>query len=165
MLSVHSSVEMADALVRRGMSTHSREASLAPFTQTRRPGLHVPCELARMASYMNPNKRPISVTAIAWLFVAVGTVTFLYHSPGLLRPHWDDFAVELTELLALIAGLFMLRRHNWARWLALAWMAFHVALSAFPPFHGLVFHVLILGGIAYLLFRSDATEYFRGEAG
>ena len=75
---------------------------------------------------------------------------------------------RLTEQFGLIAGLFMLRRHNWARWLALAWMAFHVALSAFPPFHGLVFHVLILGGIAYLLFRlfrSDATEYFRGEAG
>ena len=37
----------------------------------------------------------------------------------------------------------MLRRQNWARWLALAWMAFHVILSAFPPFKGLVVHVLI----------------------
>jgi hypothetical protein len=88
-------------------------------------------------------------------------VTFIDHSPGLLRPHWDDFAIEFTELLALIAGLFMLRRQNWARWLALTWMAFHVVLTAFPPFHGLVVHILMFGGIAWLLLRSDAAEYFR----
>ena len=113
---------------------------------------------------MSSSKRPLSVTAIAWLFIAVGTVTFVYHSPGLLHPHTDDFLVEATELLALTAGLFMLRRQNWARWLALAWMAFHVALSAFPPFHGLVIHLLIFGGITYLLLRPDAADYFR-EAG
>ena len=111
---------------------------------------------------MSSSERPLSVTAIAWLFIAVGTVTFIYHSPGLLHPHWDDFAIEFTELLALIAGLFMLRRQNWARWLALAWMAFHVVLSAFPPFQGLVVHVLIFGGITWLLLRSDSAEYFRG---
>lgn len=111
---------------------------------------------------MISSPRPLSVTAIAWLFIAVGTVTFVYHSPGLLHPHADDFLVESTELLALIAGLFMLRRQNWARWLALAWMAFHVVLSAFPPFQGLVVHVLIFGGITWLLLRSDAADYFRG---
>lgn len=111
---------------------------------------------------MSLNSRPLAVTGVAWLFIAVGTATFLYHSPGLLRPHWDDFAIEFTELLALIAGLFMLRQQNWARWLALAWMAFHVVLTAFPPFHGLVVHVLMFGGIAWLLLRSDAAEYFRG---
>ena|SRR5215831_2936032 len=112
------------------------------------------------------SSRPLSVSGVAWLFIEVGTVTFIYHSPGLLRPHWDDFAIEFTELLALIAGLFMLRRQNWVRWLALAWMTFHVVLSAFPPFRGLVVHVLIFGGVAYLLLRSDAARYFRGsEAG
>jgi|SRR5690349_4438737 len=107
------------------------------------------------------NTRPISVTFVAWLFITVGTVTFIYHSRGLLHPHVDDFLIEVTELVALVAGLFMLRRQNWARWLALAWMAFHVVLSAFPPFHGLVVHVLIFGGIAWLLLRSDAAQYFR----
>ena len=57
----------------------------------------------------------------------------------------------------------MLRRQNWARWLALAWMAFHVVISVFPPFKGLVVHVLIFGGITYLLLRSDAAQYFRGK--
>lgn len=107
------------------------------------------------------SKRPLSVTGVAWLFIAVGAVTFVYHAPGLLHPHLDDFLIEVTELVALVAGLFMFRRQNWARWLALAWMAFHVVLSAFPPFHGLAVHVLIFGGIAWLLLRSDAAQYFR----
>jgi hypothetical protein len=110
---------------------------------------------------MNSNTRPISVTGVAWLFIVVGTVTFVYHSPGLLHPHADDFLVEFTELLALVAGLFMLWRQNWARWLALAWMGFHVVLSAFPPFQGLVVHILVFGGITYLLLRPDAADYFR----
>jgi hypothetical protein len=111
------------------------------------------------------NQRPIAVTGIAWLFIAVGTAMFLFHSPGLLHPHWDDFLVEFTELLALLAGIYMLRKKNWARWLALAWMAFHIVLSAFPPFKGLVVHVLIFAGITYLLLQSDAAEYFRGSSG
>lgn len=90
---------------------------------------------------------------------------FFFHSPGLLHPHWDDFFVEPTEVLALLAGVYMLRKKNWARWLALAWMAFHIALSAIPPFQGLVVHVVIFVGIAYLLLRSDAAQYFRGRRG
>jgi hypothetical protein len=91
---------------------------------------------------MSSNQRPISVTCVALLFIAVGAVTLI--------------------LLALAAGVFMLRRKNWARWLALAWMAFHIALSALPPYRGLVVHILIFVGIAYLLLRPDAAEYFRG---
>ena len=118
--------------------------------------------LLKGCAQMSLSSRPLSVTGVAWLFIAVGTVTFIYHFPGLLHPQTDDFLIEFTELLALLAGLFMLRRQNWARWLALAWMAFHVVLSAFPPFQGLVVHVLIFGGIAYLLLRSEAAQYFRG---
>ena len=118
-----------------------------------------------MGRAVSVNQRPIAVTCVAWLFIAVGTAMFLFHSPGLLHPHWDDFLVEFTELLALLAGIYMLRKKNWARWLALAWMAFHIALSAIPPFQGLVVHVLIFTGLAYLLLRSDAAEYFRGTGG
>jgi hypothetical protein len=111
---------------------------------------------------MGAIQRPISVTAVAWLFIAVGIAMSVFHAPELRSPHWDALLIELTELLALIAGIFMLRRQNWARWLGLAWMAFHVALTAVPPFHGLVVHVVIFAGITYLLLRSDATRYFRG---
>jgi hypothetical protein len=105
--------------------------------------------------------RPIAVTGIAWLYIAVGIVGFGYHSPELLHPHWDIFLIEFTELLSLIAGIFMLRRQNWARWLALAWTAFHVILTVFQAFRGFVLHALIFIGIAVILLRSDAAQYFR----
>jgi hypothetical protein len=110
---------------------------------------------------MDSTNRPIAVTGIAWLYIAVGVIGFSYHSPDLLHPHWDIFLIEFTELLSLIAGIFMLRRQNWARWLALAWIAFHVVLSAFDPHHGLLFHIIIFAGIATILLRSDAAQYFR----
>ena len=110
-------------------------------------------------------QRPIAVTGVAWLLIVVGTAMFIFHSPDLRGLSWDVFLIEFVELLAVLAGAFMLRRQNWARWLALAWMALHVALTAFPPFHGLVVHVLMFTGIAYLLLRSDAAEYFRGTGG
>jgi hypothetical protein len=114
---------------------------------------------------MNENKRPLSVTGMAWLFIVVGAVTFVYHFPNLRALHTEDLWIELTELLAFVAGAFMLRGHNWARWLALAWMGFHVAISAFPPFKGLVVHCIIFAGIAWLLLRSDSAQYFRGDGG
>jgi hypothetical protein len=110
---------------------------------------------------MSLNQRPISVTGVAWLLIAVGIVMFIFHSPELRSLHWDAFLIEFVELLAVVAGAFMIRGQNWARWLAIAWMGFHVALTVFLPFHGLVVHVLIFAGITYLLLRSDAAEYFR----
>jgi len=111
---------------------------------------------------VNSNDRPFSVTGVAWLYIVIGVLAFLYHSPDLLRLQKDAFLVEFTEALAVIAGIFMLRGHNWARWLALAWTAFHVVLTAVPPFHGLAVHILVTAGIAYILLRSDAAQYFRG---
>lgn len=67
--------------------------------------------------------------------------------------------IELTELLAILAGAFMLLDHNWARWLALAWMAFHVAIS-FPVLRQMAVHSIIFGVIAWLLFRPDVGRYF-----
>ena len=111
---------------------------------------------------MSSENRPFAVTGVAWLFIVVGAVAFSYHAPELLHPDKDVFLVEVTELVGLTAGIFMLRRQNWARWLALAWLAFHVVLTAFPPYHGLVFHVVLFAGIAVILLRSDASRYFRG---
>ena len=112
---------------------------------------------------MKENKRPLSVTVVACLFLLVGAVGFVYHFRELLPLQRDGTLVELTEFLAFVSGAFMLRGQNWARWLALAWMAFHVVISAVPPFRGLIVHVLIFGGITWLLLRSDAAGYFRGQ--
>lgn len=107
-------------------------------------------------------KRPPAVTILGLLYIVVGvgsTAAHLYGKPTANELAW----VTVLGLLAVVAGAFMLRAQNWARWLALAWMAFHVALSVFHPLHELIVHTALLVLFAYLLFRPDARAYFRAE--
>ena len=53
----------------------------------------------------------------------------------------------------------MFRGCNWARWLALVWMAFHLAIS-FPAIRQVVTHSIIFALIALDSFRPDARRYF-----
>jgi hypothetical protein len=108
---------------------------------------------------MNATKRPISVWILCGLYIAVGTIGFAYHSSELMEHQDDSFSIELTELLAIVSGVFMLRGQNWARWLALVWMAFHVAIS-FPVYRQMAIHLAIFAGIAWVLFRSNTRRYF-----
>lgn len=115
---------------------------------------------------MTTNKRPLPVTILACIYIAVGTIGFFYHFSASFQSRQDFLHggvwVELVELVALIAGIFMLRAQNWARWLALAWIAFHVAISVFDAFPKLAIHVLFLALIAWCLFYPAARKYFRG---
>lgn len=93
------------------------------------------------------------VLVIAALYLAVGIVGFVSHFPR--QWHTDDVLVELTEVLAIVCGVFLLLGKNWARWLAVAWMAFHVAIS-FPVVGQMLVHLLFLAVIAWILFRANA---------
>lgn len=108
---------------------------------------------------MNSMKRPLPVLILSCLYIAVGTMGFVYHFSELMAYQPDSVWIEITELLGAIAGAFMLRGHNWARWLALAWIAFHVAIS-FPVLRQVAIHSVIFVAIAWVLFRPDARLYF-----
>ncbi len=112
---------------------------------------------------MKANKRPITVWVVSCLYIAVGAIGFAYHLRELMALQPDSVWVELTGLLAILSGAFMLQGRNWARWLALAWMAFHVAIS-FPVLRQVMIHSLFLAVIAWLLFRPDVRRYFRGRS-
>ena len=110
------------------------------------------------------NERPLSVTIIAWLYVVVGVVGLVYHAREfkLARPFENDAVwVCLVRVLAIVAGAFTLRGRNWARWLAVAWMAWHVYLSVFHPVSELIMHSVLLVVFAFLLFRPPAVAYFQ----
>ncbi len=114
---------------------------------------------------MTRNKRPLSLTILGCVYIAVGTVGFINHFNGLLASRafqYDGIWIELVELLAILCGAFLLRGHDWARWLAIAWIAFHVVLSAFDAFRGFATHCLLCAAIAWILFRPAAARYFRG---
>ena len=104
------------------------------------------------------NRRPIAVTVLSWLLILVGIGGLVLHlsSHESIR---DKILEAIVELLAIAAGAFLLRGRNWARWLALAWMGFHVAISwgALPQ---LLAHSVFLIAFAVILFQKDARLYF-----
>lgn len=109
-------------------------------------------------------KRPISITILAWLYIVVGALStaahyadFRVHKPMLNEVVW----ITVLGAAAIVAGVFMLEGRNWARWLALAWMAAHVVISAFHLMRGLIIHTALLLLIGAILFGREAREYFR----
>jgi len=110
------------------------------------------------------NTRPVSVTIIGLVFIAAGAIGLIYHLTEFrAQPFpYDLLWISFVRLIAIISGVYMLRGHNWARWLALGWIAFHVILSAFHSVFELALHGVLLAAFAYLLFRVPATRYFRG---
>lgn len=109
-------------------------------------------------------RRPRSVTIISWFFLIFGSIALLSGllptsnlSLEQLKGHW---MVHLSRFLAIVAGLFMLRGHNWARWLLVAWIAFHIVLSALHSALQLLIHAMIFGVILFFLFRRPASAYF-----
>jgi hypothetical protein len=109
-------------------------------------------------------KRPIPVTVVGWLYVLVGVgsttfhiLEFRKHPPTLLA------ATGICGLgvAALIAGIFLLRGKDWARWLALLWMAFHVAVSALNSRDMLLMHAALFLLFLYILLGREARAYFR----
>jgi uncharacterized membrane protein HdeD (DUF308 family) len=107
---------------------------------------------------MGRKRIPVSVFLIACLYLAVGIGGFVVHFNDRLAPGW--IWVEVTEFLAIVCGVFLLRAHSWSRWLASAWMAFHVVIS-FGELGQLAIHSLFLALIVWCLFRADASRFFQ----
>jgi hypothetical protein len=110
------------------------------------------------------NKRPVSVTIIGCVYILTGVIGLAIHFTEFRAQNpfqYDIIGIGLIRLIAVVCGVYMLRGHNWARWLALAWIAFHVILRAFHTLRELAIHSLLCAIFAYFLFRPTATRYFR----
>ena len=130
-----------------------------------------------MSDDTTSRRRPPTITAIGWLFILVGAA-------GLLKDVWPlatgDAAHQLAKLradgladvgpawtsrlLAIVGGAGLLRGRNWARWLLVAWMLFHIGLSLVHPGSRLVVHVVLFAPILYLLFRPASSAYLRPDS-
>jgi hypothetical protein len=103
------------------------------------------------------------VTVVSLLLAAAGAVGLVYHLTELnvRHPFQNGVAwVSLVRLAAIVGGVYMLRGRNWARWLAMAWIGFHVVVSSFHSFPQFAVHALLFVVFAWVLFRPQATEYF-----
>jgi hypothetical protein len=111
------------------------------------------------------NKRPIPVTVLSYLLIAVGAIGFVYHFTELKSSHPSEYIwVLVLRLLAIVCGMYMLRGKDWARWLSMAWIAFHVILSFFHSMWQVAVHALVLIVLAVVLFRPAANQFFRPRA-
>lgn len=118
------------------------------------------------------NNRPLVVTIVSWFYVAVGVISLVAHSLSLLAPGMlpgrgttqEHSLALLSAILAIAGGAFMLRGRDWARWLCVAWMGFHVILSFWHPRSELLVHALLFAGVLYLLLRPSSAAYFREVA-
>jgi len=110
--------------------------------------------------------RPVTILILGCVYIAAGVAGLAYHIDDFRSPRLmaDGLIwIALVRLTAVLCGAFMLRGADWARWLALAWMAFHVAVGFLHSVAQGAIHAVMLVAIAYILFRPEARGYFRGS--
>jgi uncharacterized membrane protein HdeD (DUF308 family) len=107
-------------------------------------------------------KRPFQVAMLGWLFIAVGILSTVYH---LLKGSLDRWIVPilLVGAIAIAAGVFLLRGARWARWLVLAWLAFHLVVSAFNSLSDAIAHLVLLLVVGYVLLGPPTSNYFQSS--
>jgi hypothetical protein len=111
-------------------------------------------------------KCPLSVIVIGCLFAAAGAIGIVHHANefNVHSPEQQDLIlVSSIRLLAVVAAVFLFFGHNWARWLLIIWLAFHIVLSAFHSVSQVLMHSLLLGIVAYFLFRPQTSAFFRRQ--
>lgn len=115
------------------------------------------------------NKRPRTITVISWIFIVFGSIALL---TGLLpnanttaaqriaelKGHWY---VHVSRMVMILSGVFMLYGFNWARWLIVAWLVFHVVIGVLHGSLQLLMHSLLFVVVVYFLFRPPSAAYFR----
>lgn len=108
-------------------------------------------------------QRPLAITVVGWLYIVVGVAGLALEIYGFRSQpfHREDLWIGLVRLIGVAAGVFMLRGANWARWLAIVWMAFHVFVGLLNGRQQLLTHAIIFLGITWLLIRSEANTWFR----
>ena len=112
------------------------------------------------------SRPPVEVVALGVVLALAGLVGVLYHAGEWSRAdhRGELLLVLLVRVIAIVgAGLFLGR--GWARWVAIAWMAYHVALSALHPWSELAVHARLLGVFVVVLFFNRGSRYFASGAG
>jgi uncharacterized membrane protein HdeD (DUF308 family) len=104
--------------------------------------------------------RPFQVTFLGWLFMVAGIASTAHH---LWRGTLDRWMIPivLVGIIAFVAGVFLLRGARWARWVILAWLAFHVVVSALNSLSDALPHVVLLLVIGYALLGPPTSKYFQ----
>lgn len=112
------------------------------------------------------NKPPLAIILLSGILIATGLISSIIHFVSfrsLSLSGQELLWIVLLNVVAIVAGIYMLRRRHWAAWLALVWMAVHVGISLLDSRQKLMVHSLLLVLIAWLLFRPASRAFFQNE--
>jgi hypothetical protein len=108
-------------------------------------------------------KRPLTVTLISCLFIAAGVTGIVYHAS-----EWKTLGMQAETIwafviraLAIVGGIFTMRGSNFARWVLVLWIVYHVVLSFYHTTAELVTHIAFAIVVLLGLFNSKANLYFK----
>lgn len=93
---------------------------------------------------------PLIIVSVVFILVGFGSLFAAFrpviHFGRSISTHElrDTFFVAISGVMAVVSGVFMLRGANWARWLCVVWLAFHVVMSVFHETFEFVVHFIFL---------------------
>jgi hypothetical protein len=108
--------------------------------------------------------RPVPVIIVSILFILTGCIGFIYHVKEFFEPYdslYELIWVLVLRILAVVCGLLLLRRINQARWLAVAWLVYHVYISSLHSTTEMIAHIIFLTIVTVLLYLPVSNAYFK----
>jgi len=107
---------------------------------------------------------PLPILVVSILFILAGSIGFTYHLKEFYQPDVNVSQliwVLLLRILAIVCGSLLLLRMSWARWLAIAWLAYHVYIGAINSTSEMIAHIVLLVIVTVLLFLPVSTAFFQ----
>jgi len=124
------------------------------------------------------NKRPTSITVIAYALIVLSALSLVVSSFSFRLPETKELMskspipvpVQVAMLyigttISIVAGIFMLRGRNWARLLYViaSGLGLIIGFATSPMKAALIPGTLMFAVICFFLFRPKANEYFRAS--
>lgn len=110
--------------------------------------------------------RPVPVLIVAAIFIIAGCTGIIYHSRDFLDPNYqlpELIWVMLLRVAAIACGVLLIFRVNWARWLAIAWLLYHIVISTFHSTSEVITHTVFLIVVTVLLYLPVSNIYFKSK--
>ena len=111
--------------------------------------------------------RPIPVIIVSVMFIIAGCVGFVYHFKEFFDPAtklYEILWIQFVRILAVVCGILLLVPINWAKWLAIAWLFYHIIISAFHSTSQMISHTVLLLLVAVLLYLPKSSAYFQRKS-
>jgi hypothetical protein len=109
-------------------------------------------------------KRPIPIIIVSVMFILVGVAGFASHFNELSERLYETIWVLFVEVVAVTCGLLLLFKIGWARWLAIAWLLYHVIISSFNSKSEMIAHIVFLVVVSLLLFLPVSSTSFLSKS-